>query len=307
VRRWGVVHRHHHRADLTLTVSETDRITAARAYIDALVSHDGDSVPFAPGCTRIEQGIRTGFSGKHLRRSISRGFQYRIIRAVTSPEYTVAGDTVRARYTVLTVFSIAGRRAAARVDETFIIPAADGLIHHIRVRFTSTLVKNSSLVRSSTVSDSQRSPKPAPKGLNSPRAETIIKWMSRAQTFLYRKSGGKLGGTFLQGAPVALLTTTGRKTGEPRVSPLLYLREGNRIVLVASKGGAAANPMWYLNLKANPAVSVQIRDEVLNLTARDATEAERAQYWPQLTEMYTSFDDYQSWTDRVIPIVICDP
>ena len=218
-----------------------------------------------------------------------------MIAATTAPQFSVAGDEVRARYTVLTTLSAGGRQAAARVDETFVIPAHDGLIHQIRVRFHPTVLRSTPMA------------KPAPRGLNSPRTTTIIKWMSRAQTFLYKKTGGKLGGTFLQGAPVALLTTTGRKTGEPRVSPLLYLRVGNRVVLVASKGGSATNPMWYLNLKANPAVSVQIKDEVLHLTARDATEAERAQYWPRLTEMYTSFDDYQSWTDRVIPIVICDP
>jgi F420H(2)-dependent quinone reductase len=149
--------------------------------------------------------------------------------------------------------------------------------------------------------------KPAPRGLNSPQTNTIIKWMSRAQTWIYRKTDGRLGGTFLQGAPVALLTTTGRKTGEPRVSPLLYWREGDRVVLIASKGGSASNPLWYLNLKADPKVSVQIRDEVLHLTARDATEEERARYWPKMAAMYTSFDDYQSWTDRVIPVVICDP
>ena len=149
--------------------------------------------------------------------------------------------------------------------------------------------------------------KPPPKGLNSPRTKHIIKWMSRANTWIYKKTDGKLGGKFLQGAPVALLTTTGRKTGEPRVSPLLFLREGNRIVLIASQGGAATNPMWYLNLKADPKVSVQIKDEVLHLTARDATEDERTQYWPKMTQMYSSFDDYQSWTDRVIPVVICDP
>jgi deazaflavin-dependent oxidoreductase (nitroreductase family) len=146
-----------------------------------------------------------------------------------------------------------------------------------------------------------------PRGLNSPQTNTIVKWMSRTQTWVYKKTDGRLGGKFLQGAPVALLTTTGRKTGEPRVSPLLYLREGDRVVLVASKAGAATNPMWYLNLKANPRVSVQIKDEVLHLTARDATEAERAQYWPRLLQIYSSFDDYQSWTDRVIPVVICDP
>lgn len=257
-------------------------------------------MPFASDCTRVEQGIRNGFSGEHLRRSLNRGPQYRIVAATSTPEYSVEGDEVRARYTVLTTLSLAGRRAAARVDETFVIPPSDGLIHHIRVRFHPTLV------RSDAVSD-KPVPKPRPRGLDSPRTETIIKWMSRAQTWLYRKTGGRLGGTFLQGAPVALLTTTGRKTGEPRVSPLLYLREGNRIVLIASKGGAAANPMWYLNLKANPEVSVQIKDEVLNLTARDATEDERAHYWPRMAAMYTSFDDYQSWTDRVIPVVICDP
>jgi deazaflavin-dependent oxidoreductase (nitroreductase family) len=151
------------------------------------------------------------------------------------------------------------------------------------------------------------SAKPAPKSLNSPTTKFIIKWMSRAQTFLYKRSGGKVAGSFLQGTPVALLTTTGRKTGEPRVSPLLFLREGDRVVLVASQGGAAKNPMWYLNLKADPKITVQIKDEVLYLTARDATEQERAEYWPKLVEMYSSFDDYQAWTDRVIPIVICDP
>jgi deazaflavin-dependent oxidoreductase (nitroreductase family) len=147
----------------------------------------------------------------------------------------------------------------------------------------------------------------APRALNSAGTGVFIKWMSRVNTWLYRRTGGRIGGRFLQGAPVALLTTTGRKTGQPRVSPLLYLRDDDRVVLVASVGGRADNPMWYRNLKANPKVSVQIRREVLELTARDATEAERAKYWPQLVAMYSSFEDYQSWTDRVIPVVICEP
>ena len=150
-------------------------------------------------------------------------------------------------------------------------------------------------------------PASRPRGLDTPQSKFITKWMSRINTFVYKKTDGKLGGKFLKGAAVALLTTTGRKTGEPRVSPLLYLRDGDRVILVASQAGAAKNPMWYLNLKANPKVSIQIKDEVLELTARDATEAERAEYWPKLVEMYSSFDDYQSWTDRVIPVVICQP
>lgn len=150
-------------------------------------------------------------------------------------------------------------------------------------------------------------PTERPKGLDSPLTKIIIKWMSRGQTALYKVSKGKIAGTFLEGAPVALVTTIGRKSGEPRVVPLLFLREGNRVVLVASQGGSDKHPAWYLNLKANPAVKVQIKDEVLDLTARDATEAERAEYWPRMTAFYKGFDDYQSWTDRVIPVVICDP
>ena len=149
-------------------------------------------------------------------------------------------------------------------------------------------------------------PASRPRGLDSPQSKFITKWMSRANTFVYKKTNGRVGGKLPKGAPVALLTTTGRKSGEPRVSPLLYLRHGDRVILVASQGGAAKNPMWYLNLKANPKVSIQIKDEVLALTARDATEAERTEYWPKLVEMYSSFDDYQSWTDRVIPVVICE-
>jgi F420H(2)-dependent quinone reductase len=149
-------------------------------------------------------------------------------------------------------------------------------------------------------------PKSKPRALNAPWVSFFMKWMGKGNTWIYRRTNGRLGGTF-GNAPVALLTTTGRKTGEPRVSPLLYLREGNRVIFGASRGGSDKHPLWYLNLKANPKVSVQIKDEVLSLTARDADDAERAEYWPKMVAMYPTFDDYKTWTDRVIPIVICDP
>jgi hypothetical protein len=120
-------------------VSEESRIAAAQAYIDALVSHDGDAVPFAGRCTRIEQGVKSGFSGNHLRRSLNRGPQYRVIADTTPPDYRIAGDEVHAAYDVLTKAAFGGRRLAARVDETFVIPAESSSgqaeIHHIRVRF----------------------------------------------------------------------------------------------------------------------------------------------------------------------------
>jgi len=117
-----------------VSVSDDDRIAAAQAYIDALVSHDADSVPFAPACVRIEQGVRTGFSGNHLRRSLNRGPQFRLIASTTPPEFSVNGDLVRARFDVITKPSLAGRRVCAHVDETFLIPASDGKIHHIRAQ-----------------------------------------------------------------------------------------------------------------------------------------------------------------------------
>jgi deazaflavin-dependent oxidoreductase (nitroreductase family) len=149
--------------------------------------------------------------------------------------------------------------------------------------------------------------KSPPPFLNSRFQDFFLKWASRANTWLYRRNNGKgLGGT-MQNIPVALLTTTGRKTGQQRVSPLYFHRDGDRVIVAASRGGSDKNPMWYLNLKSNPKVQVQIKDEVLNLSARDATEEERAKYWPKLVEMYPSYDDYQSWTRRVIPLVVCEP
>jgi len=138
-------------------------------------------------------------------------------------------------------------------------------------------------------------------------SDVFIKWMSKINNFMYRRGGGEGLGSKFQGIPVALLTTTGRKTGEPRVSPLYFHRDGDTVVVAASKGGSDRHPMWYLNLKANPKVQVQIKKEVLDLTARDATDSERAKYWPKLVEMYPTYEDYQSWTDREIPLVICEP
>jgi hypothetical protein len=122
-----------------LIVSEESRIAAAQAYIDALVSHDGDAVPFADRCTRIEQGVRNGFSGNHLRRSLNRGPQYLVIADTTPPDYRIVGDEVHAAYDVLTKAAFGRRRLAARVTETFVIPAesatGEAAIHHIKVRF----------------------------------------------------------------------------------------------------------------------------------------------------------------------------
>ncbi len=157
-------------------------------------------------------------------------------------------------------------------------------------------------------------PPAAPAGLDSKWTVSIIKWMSRANVTAYRATGGRIGGkwrvgsAFPWGIPVCLLTTTGRKTGQPRtLPPLLFLEDGDRVVLVASQGGLPKHPLWFRNIQANPPeVTVQIRSRVRTMKARVATTEERAAYWPKLVALYPDFDKYQSWTDRTIPVVVCD-
>ncbi|MGW3483432.1 nitroreductase family deazaflavin-dependent oxidoreductase [Rhodococcus indonesiensis] len=156
------------------------------------------------------------------------------------------------------------------------------------------------------------SPAAAPKGLDSKWTVPIIKWMSRANVAAYQATGGRIGGkwrvgsAFPWGIPVCLLTTTGRKTGQPRTVPLLFLEDGERVVLVASQGGLPQHPLWFRNIRADPRVTVQVRSRVRQMTARVATPEERSHYWPRLVAMYADFDNYQSWTDRVIPVVVCE-
>ncbi|MFZ1161316.1 nitroreductase family deazaflavin-dependent oxidoreductase [Mycobacterium sp.] len=141
---------------------------------------------------------------------------------------------------------------------------------------------------------------------NSRFLAVLLKYFARVHIWVYLRTNGRLGAKLLW-FPAALLTTTGRKSGEPRTTPTLYLRDGERVILPASFGGRAQNPTWYLNLKTNPLVNVQIRDERLQMSARDATDSERAQYWQSLMEIYPPYRGYREATDRQIPLVVCEP
>ena len=141
-----------------------------------------------------------------------------------------------------------------------------------------------------------------------PRQEQIgsvvIKNLSRFNTWLFRVSSGRLGARMPGGQPVLLLTTIGRKSGQPQTAPLLYLKDGDRYVVVASKGGMSHHPLWFKNLEANPRVEVEVGNEKLAMTARAATVAEKAVLWPKLVAMYPSYADYQKRTTREIPVVL---
>ena len=107
--------------------------------------------------------------------------------------------------------------------------------------------------------------------------------------------------------PTLLLTTVGRKSGNALILPLIFGRSGPNYVVVASKGGAPTHPAWYLNLHANPEVQVQVKAERFKARAHTAEGAERAALWPKMVEIYGPYAQYQTKTDRQIPIVVLKP
>src|SRR4051794_25270962 len=118
----------------------------------------------------------------------------------------------------------------------------------------------------------------------------------------FRETGGKVGGQF-EGAPLLLLHTTGAKSGQERIAPVMYLQEGDRVLVFASKAGAPDNPDWFHNLKANPSVTVELGAETFAAQAEILEGDERDRIYAHQAELFPGFAEYQANTDRVIPVV----
>jgi F420H(2)-dependent quinone reductase len=129
-----------------------------------------------------------------------------------------------------------------------------------------------------------------------------VKRWSAFHRVLYQATNGVVGRR-LVGNDMLLLTTRGRLTGQPHTVPLLYLRDGDRYLVIASYGGRDRHPEWYLNLLADPSVSARVADRNVVLTARTASPAEREEWWPRVVASYGDYAVYQTRTDREIPIV----
>ncbi len=124
---------------------------------------------------------------------------------------------------------------------------------------------------------------------------------------LYRVSGGLIGHHVPGAPPMLLLDHVGAKSGARRTSPLAYLKDGDDVVIVASKGGYPRNPAWFYNLRANPDTSAQIGRERRKVHARVASASEREALWPRVCSLYGGYAGYQERTDREIPLVILEP
>ncbi len=122
---------------------------------------------------------------------------------------------------------------------------------------------------------------------------------------LYRLTGGKIGGRIGR-LPVLLLTTTGRKSGQPRTQPLAYTKAGDGFAVIASKGGAPRHPLWYLNLRAHPLADVTVGRESRRVRARDAQGEERDRLWRALADLFPGYDGYARKTTRQIPVVVLE-
>lgn len=126
------------------------------------------------------------------------------------------------------------------------------------------------------------------------------------QVRLYEETGGEEGGT-LEGRPCVVLTTRGRKTGKLRKTPLMRVEHDGTYAVVASLGGAPQHPVWYLNLVADPDVTLQDGAEVMDRRAREVSGEEKAEWWARATEVWPPYDDYQAATEREIPVVVLEP
>jgi len=152
-----------------------------------------------------------------------------------------------------------------------------------------------------------------PRGLDGEFARRVIKLMAAVNVRVYKLTRGRIGGTWRVGAgwrkpvPICLLEHRGRRTGKLRTTPLVYLEDADRVVVVASQAGRRNHPLWFHNIEADPAVTVQRRGERRAMRARTADAEERSELWPRLVELYSDYDSYQSWTDREIPVIVLEP
>jgi deazaflavin-dependent oxidoreductase (nitroreductase family) len=129
---------------------------------------------------------------------------------------------------------------------------------------------------------------------------------TKLHSFVYHTTNGRVGGR-MAGGRVLLLTTTGRKTGREHTVPLFYLNDGEDMVVVASNGGTASHPAWWLNLKANPEATVEVGGRKVRVRAEEAGFEEKERLWPKLVRMYGGYEDYRRRTDREIPVVLLHP
>lgn len=140
-----------------------------------------------------------------------------------------------------------------------------------------------------------------------PFVRKVMKFYTRLNVWVFKKSNGKLMNKFPGGAPICLVGMTGRKSGSRREVMLIHLPYGEQKLLVASQGGLDFDPVWYKNIIANPQVDIMAAGVQRHYSVQQATADQKRELWPHLLSLYPDFDEYQARTDRDIPVLICSP
>jgi len=135
----------------------------------------------------------------------------------------------------------------------------------------------------------------------------VMNRLTAVNVFLYRHTGGRIGGAIGDIKPIALLDHVGANSGTKRTTPLVYTRDGDDVILVGSQGGSPKTPSWVFNLRANPRTTIQIGPDTVEVVAREATDEERDRLWPMVVDTYADYAVYQSRTQRRIPVLILTP
>lgn len=149
--------------------------------------------------------------------------------------------------------------------------------------------------------------KPIPPKLV-PFIRKVMKYASRFNVWIYEKTNGRLGGKFIiGGAPVCLVSYTGRKSGKRFTTPLIHIPYQEGVLLVASQGGMDTHPLWYKNMLANPIIEVNEFGRIRSMRVRQASPEEKIALWPTVRAIHPDFDEYQARTERDIPVMICRP
>lgn len=136
-------------------------------------------------------------------------------------------------------------------------------------------------------------------------ADTDDELFGEEHVRVYRETGGERGYHW-RGTTILLLSTVGRRSGETRTTPLIHRTDGDHWIIVASKGGAPANPGWYKNLLANPQATIEVPGETVSVRASTAEGEERARLWSLMSEVWPAYDEYQARTEREIPVVVLE-
>lgn len=134
----------------------------------------------------------------------------------------------------------------------------------------------------------------------------FMKYLTRINVWVFKKSKGKLWKKFPGGFPICVIGMTGKKSGKFREIALIHLPKDDAVLLVASQGGMDTHPVWYHNIKANPNIEVTVAGHTRQMVARQVSDDEKRDLWPHLLSLYPDFDQYQARTDRNIPVFLCE-